>query len=85
MKFYVKYPQPGDKIQFMVQDSSGKYKQFAWIRIDPEDLDANGNYMGLTNEIYFVRTMNLKSGKNRVQVRVNGEVVWGTKTYSRRS
>lgn len=85
MKFYVKYPQPGDKIQFMVQDSSGKYKQFAWIRIDPEDLGANGNYVGLTNEIYFVRTMNLKSGKNRVQVRVNGEVVWGTKTYSRRS
>lgn len=85
MKFYVKSPQVGDKIQFMVQDSSGKYKQFAWIRIDQDDLDANGKYVGLTNEIYFVRTMNLKSGKNRVQVRVNGEVVWGTKTYSRRS
>jgi S1-C subfamily serine protease len=85
MKFYIKYPQPGDKIQFMVQDSSGKYKQFAWMRIDPEDLDANGNYMGLTNDVYFIRTMNLKSGKNRVQIRVNGEIVWGTKTYSRRA
>jgi len=82
MKFYVKYPQVGDKIQFMVQDSSGVYKQFAWTRIDEEDLGVDGNYQGLTNEIYFIRTFNLKPGKNRVQIRVNGEIVWGTKTYS---
>lgn len=82
MKFYVKYPQVGDKIQFMVQDSSGTYKQFAWIRINEEDLGADGNYVGLTNDIYFIRTFNLKPGKNRVRIVVNGEIVWGTKTYS---
>lgn len=82
MKFYVKYPQVGDKIQFMVQDSSGTYKQFAWIRINEEDLGSDGNYVGLTNDIYFIRTFNLKPGKNRVRIVVNGEIVWGTKTYS---
>ena len=82
MKFYVKYPQVGDKIQFMVQDNKGVYKQFAWVRIESDDLDSEGNYMGLTNDIYFIRTMNLNPGKNRVRILVNGELYWGTKTYS---
>lgn len=84
-KFYAKFPQVNQKIQFMFQDEQGEYQERAWIRVEADDLDESGHYQGLTNGIYFVRTMNLKSGKNRVQVRVNGEVVWGTKTYSRRS
>jgi S1-C subfamily serine protease len=82
MKFYVKYPQVGDKIQFMLQDKSGKYQQVAWTRITAADLGVDGSYVGLTNDIYFIRTVNLKPGKNRVQVRVNDQIVWGTKTYS---
>ena len=72
----------GFGVKFMVQNSKGVYEQVGWIRITSEDLGDDGNYTGLTNDVYFIRTYNLKPGKNRVQIRVNGEVVWGTKTYS---
>jgi hypothetical protein len=36
----------------------------------------------LTNDVYFVRTLNLSPGKNRVRILVDGLLVWGTKTYS---
>lgn len=82
IKFYAKYPQPGQKIQFMVQNSMGDYEEHAWIRVDSEDLTEEGNYKNLQNEIYFIRTLDLEPGKNRVRILVDGERVWGTKTYT---
>ena len=81
IKFYAKYLQVGDKVQFMVQDSSGEYKQYAWKRVEEEDLDSEGNYTNLQNGIYFIRTLELNPGKNRVRIYVNGDLYWGTKTY----
>ena len=83
VKFYAKYPQLNQKIQFMVQGDSGNYEEFAWTRIELSDLDTNGDYQNLTNDIYFVRTFNLETGKNRLRIYVNGEDAIGTKTYSR--
>jgi hypothetical protein len=82
VKFYAKYPQLGQKIQFMVQGDDGDYDEFAWIRIEADDLDANGDYIGLTNDIYYVRTVNLEPGKNRLRIYIDGEDAIGTKTYS---
>lgn len=79
LKFYAKYPQLGKKIQFMVQDAKGVYRQVAWMRLSQDDLNENGNYLNLQNDIYFIRTVDLKLGKNRVQVAVDGKVVWGPK------
>ena len=81
LKFYAKYLQVGDKVQFMVQDSSGVYKQYAWKRVDNDDLDSDGHYTNMQNGIYFIRTLDLNPGKNRVRIYVNGELYWGTKTY----
>jgi len=83
VKFYAKYPQLNQKIQFMVQGDDGDYEEFAWTRVEQSDLDENGDYKNLTNDIYFVRTFNLELGKNRLRIYVNGEDAIGTKTYSR--
>lgn len=85
VKFYAKYPQVGQKIQFMVQDPSGQYKEHAWLRIEPEDIDSDGAYPEepLTNGVYFVRTLDLKPGKNRLRILVNGELQDRTITYVR--
>jgi hypothetical protein len=83
MKFYAKYLQPGQKVQFMVQDSDGVYQQFAWKRITSADLGPEGQYTNLQNHVYFIRTFDLKPGKNRVRIYVDGQLVWGTKTYTR--
>ncbi len=82
MKFYAKYLQPGQKVQFMVQNSSGVYEQVAWKRVTESDLTSDGAYSNLQNYVYFIRTVDLKPGKNRVRILVDGEIVWGTKTYS---
>lgn len=82
VKFYAKYPQLGQKIQFMSQASDGSYQEFAWVRIEADDLDINGDYIGLTNDIYYVRTINLEPGKNRLRIYIDGEDAIGTKTYS---
>ena len=82
MKFYAKYPQLGQKIQFMAAGDDGVYKQVAWLRLEDKDLDLSGSYKSLQNEMYFIRTVDLQPGKNRVKILVNGQVVWGTKTYS---
>lgn len=82
VKFYAKYPQLGQKIQFLVQGDDGTYEEFAWIRIEADDLDSNGDYIGLTNDIYYVRTVNLQPGKNRLRINIDGEDAIGTKTYS---
>ena len=83
MKFYAKYLQLGQKVQFMVQNSRGVYEQVAWQRVSMADLGTQGEYTTLQNHVYFIRTIDLKPGKNRVRILVDGKVVWGTKTYSR--
>lgn len=82
IKFYAKYPQPGQKIQFLYQDSSGEYKELAWLKVSDKHLNADGRYKNLQNGFYFIRTFDLKEGKNRVRIAVDGQIVWGTKTYS---
>lgn len=83
VKFYAKYPPVGKKIQFMVKNPQGVYEEFAWLRVEADDLDANGNYANLQNDIYFIRTLELEDGLNRVRIYLDGEIVWGTKSYSR--
>jgi len=81
-KFYAKYPQPGQKVQFLYQNASGAYVEFAWLRVDERFLNDDGSYRNLQNEIYFIRTFHLGPGKNRLRVAVDGQIVWGTKTYT---
>ena len=83
VKFYAKYPQPGQKIQFMFQNSSGNYVEYAWLRIEEDDLTSKGAYQNLQNDIYFVRTLDLGPGKNRLRILVDGELFRRTFTYSR--
>jgi hypothetical protein len=83
VKFYVKFPQLNQKIQFMAQQANGSYKQIAWTRITADRIDENGEYIGLTNGVYFVRTFTLKEGKNRLRILVDGKLYGTTKTYSR--
>ena len=85
VKFYAKYPQVGQKIQFMVQRPNGSYRELAWLRVDADDLTETGEYQGLTNGIYFVRTVNLNVGKNRLRILVDGQMLGATRTYSLRS
>lgn len=81
IKFYAKYPQVGQKIQFLAQDENGIYREKAWLRVKAEKhLSEDGSYKNLQNDIYFIRTVDLREGKNRVRITVDGEVVWGTKT-----
>ena len=83
IKFYAKYPQLDQKIQFMVQGTDGVYRQIAWTRVSADRLDENGAYTDLQNDIYFIRTVTLKSGKNRFRILVDGKQLGTTKTYVR--
>lgn len=83
VKFYAKYPQPGQKIQFMFQDSSGRYVEYDWLRIEDDDLSGRGAYQNLQNDIYFIRSFDLMPGKNRLRIVVDGEVFRRTFTYTR--
>ena len=85
MKFYVKYPQVGQKIQFLAQQGTGDYKQVAWMRLGVDDLNNQDAYSNLQNFVYFIRTVDLKPGKNRFKVLVDGKQVGTTKTYSKAS
>ena len=82
VKFYAKYPQVGDKIQFMVQQPNGVYKEIAWLRVSEDKIDENGDYIGLQNNIYFIRTIDLRDGKNRLRIMLNGELLDRTRTYT---
>jgi hypothetical protein len=81
VKLYAKYPQVGQKIQFVVQDENGLYQERAWLRVESADLTQSGSYENLQNFVYLIRTFDLKPGKNRFRVLVDGENVTGTKTY----
>lgn len=85
IKFYAKYPQIGQKIQFMFQNNAGKYEELAWVRLSEEDLNDMGNYSSgkLVNDIYFVRTLALNPGKNRLRIMIDGELQGRTVTYMR--
>ena len=85
VKFYAKYPKVDQKIQFMVQRPDGTYRELAWLRIEADDLTETGEYKSLTNGIYFVRTVNLNPGKNRLRILVNGEMYLPTRTYTLKS
>lgn len=80
VKFYAQFPELGQKIQFMVQGESGEYEEIAWLRVD--QLSESGDYQGLQNGAYFVRTLDLQPGKNRLRIYVDGEQLGSTKTYS---
>ena len=82
VKFYSKYPQLNQKIQFMVQGKDGIYREIAWTRISQDRLDANNQYTDLTNGIYFIRTINLREGKNRLRILVDGVQLGATRTYA---
>lgn len=82
IKFYAKFPQPDQKIQFLYQDATGEYVELDWLRVDHRHLNEDGSYKNLQNQVYFIRTLDLREGKNRVRISVDGKVVWGTKTYT---
>ena len=82
VKFYSKYPQLNQKIQFMVQGKDGVYREIGWTRISVDRLDANDHYTDLTNGVYFIRTINLREGKNRLRILVDGVQLGSTKTYA---
>jgi hypothetical protein len=69
----------------MVQRSDGSYRELAWLRVEADDLTEAGEYTGLTNGIYFVRTVNLAPGKNRLRILVDGQMLGATRTYSLRA
>jgi hypothetical protein len=85
VKIYIKYPQLGQKVQLMFENAAtaGQYRERGWIRVQAGDLNELGHYVGLQNEIYFVRTLNLEPGKNRFRVVVDGKQVGRTITYNR--
>jgi hypothetical protein len=85
VKIYVKYPQLGQKVQLMFENAvtGGQYRERGWLRVQAGDLNEQGHYVGLQNEIYFVRTLNLEPGKNRFRVVVDGKQVGRTITYNR--
>lgn len=82
VKFYSKYPQLNQKIQFMVQGKDGVYREIGWTRISADRLDANDHYTDLTNGVYFIRTINLREGKNRLRILVDGVQIGSTRTYA---
>jgi hypothetical protein len=75
MKFYVKYPEVGQKIQFLSQQSGEPYRQIAWQPVTKPDLTENGSYINLQNHVYFIRTVDLKPGKNRFRILLDGRQV----------
>jgi subtilisin family serine protease len=84
-KIYVKYPQLGQKVQLLYQNGRtvDRYLERGWVRVLARDLNEQGHYVGLQNEIYFVRTVTLEPGKNRLRIMVDGVQFGRTITYSR--
>ncbi len=74
IKIYAKNPVGSGKVQFIVDG-----REIAWVRaIDATDpklrvITTDGPMAGVS---YLVRTISLNPGKNRIEIRVNGERVW---------
>jgi len=74
IKFYAKNPVDQGKVQFFVDG-----REVAWVRaVDATDpklrvITTDGPMAGVS---YLVRTVELNPGKNRFEIRVNGERVW---------
>lgn len=81
VKFYAEFPQVGQKIQFMVQRADGSWRERGWLRVEESDLSVTGEYQGLQNGRFFIRTVTLRDGTNRLRVLVDGVIVGGTKTF----
>lgn len=82
-KFYAKFPQLNQRIQFMHQIGNRKYVQRGFVRITSSRIDANGEYIGLTDGVYYVKTVTLSPGRNRLQILVNGRQYGRIATYNR--
>jgi hypothetical protein len=82
-KFYAKFPQLNQRIQFMHQIGNRRYVQRGFIRITSANIDANGEYIGLTDGVYYVKTITLSPGRNRLQILVNGRQYGRIATYNR--
>lgn len=82
-KFYAKFPQINQRIQFMHQIGNRRYVQRGFIRITSSNIDANGEYIGLTDGVYYVRTITLSPGRNRLQILVDGRQYGRIATYNR--
>lgn len=82
-KFYAKFPQLNQRIQFMHQIGNRKYVQRGFVRITSSRIDANGEYIGLTDGVYYVKTLTLSPGRNRLQILVNGRQYGRIATYNR--
>lgn len=67
VKFYAKWPVGEGKIQFIVDG-----REVAWIRAAD---DTDRKLSKANGQTYFVRTVTLKPGKNRFEIRVEGERV----------
>jgi len=67
VKFYAKWPVGAGKIQFMVDG-----REIGWVRATS---DSDRKLIVAQGRSYFVRTVTLKPGKNRFEIRVDGERV----------
>ena len=81
VKFYAEFPQVGQKIQFLVQREDGSWIERGWLRVELPDLTESGEYRGLQNSRFFIRTVTLREGTNRLRIVVDGEVVGGTQVF----
>jgi len=74
IKIYAKNPAGSGKVQFIVDG-----REIAWVNaVDTNDpklrvITTDGPMAGVN---YLVRTITLNPGKNRIEIRVNGERVW---------
>jgi hypothetical protein len=74
IKIYAKNPVGSGKVQFIVDG-----REIAWVNaVDASDpklrvITTDGPMAGVS---YLVRTISLNPGKNRIEIRVNGERVW---------
>jgi hypothetical protein len=81
VKFYAEFPQVGQKIQFLVQREDGSWRERGWLRVELSDLTDSGEYRGLQNSRFFIRTVTLREGTNRLRIVVDGAVLGGTQVF----
>lgn len=65
----------------MVHNLAVSCVQQTWKRVRTDAQCFDSSYEEIQNHIYFIRTLDLKPGKNRVRILLDGEIVWGAKTH----